>query len=148
MRETVESSPCPPSAHVKGRTALILLIGGLVFLLVIAVGCLAYFRACATNYGIYSIGDIELVDSLPVDVPKEHFETMLSLTRIDSAQCPRFAVLLRSSKETITLTPQDLMILYLSGYDAREATRAEIEADGPVSISYDWRTTVLSVGRG
>lgn len=106
------------------------------------------FHWFSTSYGSYSVEGLEIVNSENVDMPREHFEWLISLANIDVGRCPRFIFLLSSPGESVTLTPQDLMIfcLYAQGDEVAEEVRTRYMEDGPFSIAYDWHTTIFSTG--
>lgn len=102
------------------------------------------------SYGAYSLQGVTVEEGESIEIPKEHFiDPLLAASTIELWRCPRFAYLRWLPGDTVTLTREDLMLiyLYLSGDEQRrEKLWEELKQRRSVSITYDWETTIFSIG--
>lgn len=102
------------------------------------------------SYGAYSLQGVTVEEGESIEIPKEHFiDPLLAVSTIELWRCPRFAYLRWLPGDTVTLTREDLMLIYmyLSGDEQRrEKLWEELKQRRSVSITYDWETTIFSIG--
>lgn len=117
-----------------------------VILTVILIAAVMLILSWASkSYGAYSLEGVTVEEGESFEIPKEHFiDPLLAISKIDLWRCPRFAYLRWLPGDTVTLTREDLMLInrYISGEKQWELLKQERS----VSITYDWETTIFSIG--
>lgn len=117
-----------------------------VILTVILIAAVMLILSWASkSYGAYSLQGVTVEEGESFEIPKEHFiDPLLAISKIDLWRCPRFAYLRWLPGDTVTLTREDLMLInrYISGEKQWELLKQERS----VSITYDWETTIFSIG--
>ena len=117
----------------------------LLALAIILSGILFEFK----NYGAYSPEPLNYDVEEKIVLPRECFERLLGLSSIELKQCPRFALLHTIPTKEVTLSSQDLMVIYLNiGFSEKEKKNLceELENCNFVSITYNCQTDVFSLG--
>lgn len=122
-----------------------------VFLIVILIAAVMLILSWASkSYGAYSLEGVTVEEGESFEIPKEHFiDPLLAVSTIELWRCPRFAYLRWLPGDTVTLTREDLMLIYLyvSGDEQRrEKLWEDLKQERSVSITYDWETTIFSIG--
>lgn len=117
-----------------------------VFLIAILIAAVMLTLSWASkSYGAYSLQGVTVEEGESIEIPKEHFiDPLLAISKIDLWRCPRFAYLRWLPGDKVTLTREDLMLIYL--YVSGDEQWEHLKQKRAVSITYDWETTVFSIG--
>lgn len=141
IREEKQNGDAARGAHVRRFRAL--LIVGCILTVLLSLCALNVY---SNNYGTYDryLDGITYKDSPDVEVTQEHLKKVLSLLPwLEPEECPRLRYLLWPGKETITLTPKDIMLLNLGasgeGNDSEALQKFSdmYRINSPLTVTYD-----------